>query len=368
MLANAGRQGKARWPSTYAAGSRPGGVIAADLNGDGLTDIAVANAGSSSITLLFNLGEGKFAGGATAIVAERPSSLSFAPPPAAATGAIVCSHTATEMLGVLPTADFPRTASFITIPTGARPHVLESRIDSASLQIILRYRGDERNTVALSVFEQIGGGQFLERSMRFAQGEKIAAATMERSSGGSAYTVGFVTTNPGRGSSTLQVADVTSSFAVGKITPVLTFSDSAGAVSGVLPATLRQGGRRDYIVVLGKPTNALLIAYRQPDGSFRTDPEWIRNVSVTGDDDVVVADVDGDGRPDITLRDDASGAILTYYGGALGFREPERIASAKGVRGFAVGPVFGRRKMDLVLTHEEEGTVSLIPDPFRRTP
>ena len=368
VLANAGRRGPGSRPATYAAGSRPRGVIAADLDGDGLTDIAVADAGSSSLTLLFNRGEGRFSGGVTAIVAERPSSLKFTPSSGAVPGAVVSSHTATETLGVLPTADFPRSASFIAIPTGARPHVLESRLDSASLQIILRYRGNERHTVALSVFQQIGGGQFLERSLRFAQGERISAATMEPASAGSAYAVAFVTSGAGQGTSTLQVADVTSSFTVGKITPVLTFGDSAASVSGVLPASLRQGGGGDYIVVLGKPVNALLLAYRQPDGSFRSDPEWIRNVAVTGDDDVLVEDVDGDGRPDITVRDEESASILTYYGGALGFGAPVRVVTARGIGGFALGHIFTHRGMDLVVTHEDEGTVSIITDPFRRKP
>ena len=366
LLANAAGRGAARWPATYAAGNSPRGVIAADLDGDGLTDIAVANAGSSSITMLFNRGEGRFAGGVTALVAERPSALAFTPGSAVAPGAIVSSHTATEMVGVLPAADLPRSASFITIPTGARPHVLESRLDSASLRIILRYRGEERNTVSLSVFEQIGGGQFLERSMRFGQGERIEAATMGPARG--AYTVAFVTSSPARGTSTLQCADVTNSFTVGRITPVLTFPDSTASASGVLPAALRQGGGGDYIVVMGKPVNALLLAYRQPDGSFRSDPEWIRNVSVTGNDDVVVEDVDGDGRPDITLRDEASGSILTYYGGALGFGSPSRVAGARGVGGFAVGHILSARGMDLVLTNEEDGTISILPDPFRRRP
>ena len=368
LLANAGRGGATAWQPTYAAGSRPRGVIAADLDGDGLADIAVANAGSSSVTLLFNRGEGRFSGGATALVGERPSSLSFTPRLGAVPGAIVTSHTASDMLGVLTAADFPRTASFIGIPTGARPHVLESRLDSASLRIILRYRGEERNAVSLSVFEQIGGGQFLERSMRFGQGERIAAATMESSGNGGAYAVAFVTTSPGRGTSTLHCAAVTSSFTVGKITPVLTFADSSAAVSGVLPVTLRQGGGRDYIVVLGKPVYALLLAYRLPDGTFRSEPEWIRNVSVTGDDDVVIADVDGDGRPDITVRDEASASIVTYYGGALGFGAGVRVAGAKDVGGFAVAHLLSGRALDLVVTHEGDGTVSIIPDPFRRRP
>jgi hypothetical protein len=117
---------------------------------------------------------------------------------------------------------------------------------------------------------------------------------------------------------------------------------------------------------MGKPVNALMLAYRNPDGSFRNEPEWIRNVSLEGDDDIVVEDVDGDGRPDITVRDEATESIETYYGGPLGFVAGVRICSARGVGGIAIAPLVSRNVMDLVLSRGDEGTVSILFDPFRR--
>jgi hypothetical protein len=117
---------------------------------------------------------------------------------------------------------------------------------------------------------------------------------------------------------------------------------------------------------MGKPVNALMLAYRNPDGSFQTDPEWIKNVSLEGEDDIVVEDVDGDGRPDITVRDESTESIVTYYGGPLGFGAGVRISSAHGVGGIAIAPLVSRNVMDLVLSRPDEGTVSILFGPFKR--
>src|SRR5580704_3485237 len=45
---------------TYPTGINPGGVAAADLNGDGRPDLIIANLGSNSLTILLNDGLGGF--------------------------------------------------------------------------------------------------------------------------------------------------------------------------------------------------------------------------------------------------------------------------------------------------------------------
>ena len=44
-------------PVSYAVGTRPSGIVVADLNGDGHTDIAVTNFGDNSISILFGNGD-----------------------------------------------------------------------------------------------------------------------------------------------------------------------------------------------------------------------------------------------------------------------------------------------------------------------
>jgi hypothetical protein len=46
--------------SDYTAGTNPGSVTAADFNGDGKADLAVANYGSNTVSVLINNGDGTF--------------------------------------------------------------------------------------------------------------------------------------------------------------------------------------------------------------------------------------------------------------------------------------------------------------------
>ena len=366
LMANAQHSPKTAWPSTYAAGSRPRGLLARDLDGDGLVDIAVANSNSSTVSILFNRGGGKFSGGAMAFVSDRPAHLTCTFPPSGGSPALVSSHTSSDRVGVLALENSPLRASTVAIPTGSQPYVLHAWIDSVSLKMLLRYAWEEKKAVSLAVFEQISGGQFLERSMRFSPTDRIAAATMERSPDGPTYTVAYITSGTSGRIATLQSAEVTPFFAIGSITPGPTFSDSTSSTVGIIPATLRQGGGRDYIVLMGKPVNALMLAYRNPDGSFRNEPEWIRNVSLEADDDIIVEDVDADGRPDITVRNESTESIETFYGGPAGFGAGVRICSARGVWGIAVAPLVSPNAKDLVLSRGDEGTVSILFDPFKR--
>src|SRR5208282_2294810 len=45
-------------PSDYAAGAKPVGLASADFNGDGFPDVAVANAGSETVTVLLGSSQG----------------------------------------------------------------------------------------------------------------------------------------------------------------------------------------------------------------------------------------------------------------------------------------------------------------------
>ena len=49
------------YPPTYAVGTAPGPVAAADVNGDGKTDIIVGNQSSKNVSVLLNQGNGSFA-------------------------------------------------------------------------------------------------------------------------------------------------------------------------------------------------------------------------------------------------------------------------------------------------------------------
>ncbi len=69
-------QGVAFRQSAYTTGSGPGAVVVADFDGDGKLDLAVANSGSNSISILLGNGDGTFGAKTDFATATNPRALS----------------------------------------------------------------------------------------------------------------------------------------------------------------------------------------------------------------------------------------------------------------------------------------------------
>jgi hypothetical protein len=62
---------------TYSAGTSPGVLTSADLNGDSRPDLAVANRLSNSLSILLNTGNGSFRPGNTFLAGVFPEAVTF---------------------------------------------------------------------------------------------------------------------------------------------------------------------------------------------------------------------------------------------------------------------------------------------------
>ncbi len=62
-------------PSLYAVGTSPSAVIAADWNGDGKLDLAVANTGAGSFSFLLGAGDGSFGASVETACHQSPGAL-----------------------------------------------------------------------------------------------------------------------------------------------------------------------------------------------------------------------------------------------------------------------------------------------------
>jgi hypothetical protein len=362
FLGNTRHSGRVLWPATYAVGSTPRSVSLLDIDGDGLTDIAVANNGSASVSILMNRGHGSFDGQLSVPVPDQPMRVT-----ASSTGGterlILTSHQQTEKIGVVSWGGPGKGTTTSSIPTVSLPYALDAWRNGDELNVLVRNGAHGSNPVSLSLFEQISGHQFLERNLRASLPARISALTVDRSDSDS-YNVYFVRTDRVSHQATISFASAGRDFAIGRIRPLLSYADSSGATCGIIRAPLRSASR-DLIICFGKPVNALAVAYGKDDGTFVEQLEWIPGVAIESESDIIVRDVDQDGWKDLTVRDPQREAVVTYYGSPAGFQQGREVAGARGVRAIGIAPLVSQDKDDLVLVRGDEGTVSILRAPFR---
>jgi hypothetical protein len=366
FLGNARHSSRVRWPATYAVGSGPRSISLLDIDGDGLIDMAVANGGSASVSLLMNKGHGAFDGQLSVPVPDQPMRVT-----ASSTGGaerlILTSHQQTEKIGVVSWGAPGKGTTTSSIPTGSMPYALDAWRNGDELNVLVRNGAHGTSPVSLSLFEQISGRQFLERNLRASLPARISALTVDRSDSDS-YNVYFVRTDRLSHQATVSFASAGRDFAIGRIRPLLSYADSSGATCGIIRAALRSATSRDLILCFGKPVNALAVAYGRDDGNFDDTLEWVHNVAVEGESDIIVRDVDQDGWRDLTVRDPQRDAVVTYYGSPDGFQQGREVEGVRGARAIAVAPLVSPDQNDLVVVREESGTVSILRSPFRRHP
>lgn len=367
--ANAHWSSTIEWPSTYGVGSKPKGIAVLDVNGDGLLDIVVANSGSSALSVLLNMGKGRLSGQQAVPIPEQPVAIKTVGTESRAEPMVATSHETVDKISVVRFSDDISAAGVFALPTGPSPYIVLAKGDSTSgqLELLTRYASGPDRSLSLSLFRQLSGGQFLERSIRPVVPGHITALTVDDYSISGGYDLLFVTHDKTTKQSTLSAAYASEGFDFKTVKQILSFPDSTACVHSIISGYLDDDPYKDIILLMSPPRNAFGILYGRQDGTFKDTLDLIRNVQPLGEDAVVIRDADGDGHRDLTWVDVGRNAVVTMYGKENHkFETPVTVCSGNRVTAIEIAGIKSSHIQDLILANGSRGFISVMFGPFQK--
>ncbi len=356
--------------SDFAAGKGPDAVVAGDFNGDARPDLAIANGGDSTITILLNNGSGSF-------VPASGSPITFGKGEQSPVGIAAADFNGD---GHLDLAAVNSATNDVTILLGNGDGTFTEAASSPigvgtspSGIVTGDFNGDGRADFAVtnfadntvSVFLGDGAGGFIE-----ATGSPIALGGS--ATGPSAIVAADFNSD---GHLDLAIADKTSN----SVTVLLgkgdgTFTEAAnspfavGASPVAIAAADFDGDTRSDLAIVNSGDNTASVFIGNGDGTFVAAPG---SPLATGTSPLALASADFnvDGRADLVVANSASNSVSIFLGiGAGAFAPRFDLPTLNFPSALVATDLNADSRADLVIADENSDAVSVILNPSAFTP
>ena len=337
-------------PQSPATGAQPGSIALADFNGDGILDMAVANAGANTLTILLGKGDGTFT--ATASSPQTGIDPSFVTVgdfnedgKADLAVANLSSNNVTILLG---NGDGTFTAAASSPETGSQPQsmavgdfngdgILDLAVLNAGINTVTVLLGNGDGTFTASPLSSQTGGQ--PRSL--VSGDFNGDGSLDLAvTNGAANTVTILLGN-GDGSFTAAPSPAAGTYpyaaAVGDFN-----------LDGKLDLAVASVTGGTVTILLGNGDGTFTAAMASP--SVGSTP-----VSVS------VADLNRDGNPDLVVANGNNGTVTILLGNGDGtFRSPSKQSAGTDPFSIVVGDLNGDGIQDLAVANTYGNNVSVL--------
>jgi len=342
-------------PLTLQTGIYPYSVAAADFDGDGSLDLAVANTGDARVSIFLGNGDGTFQAATNYPVgANWAVSIAVADLDGDGRPDVAASSAFTDDVSVLLSAGGGRFHGVRTYGAGTRPYAIATgdfdRDGNPDLAI-----ANSGSTVSLlpgsvSILLGRGDGSF-SSPVNYPAGNLptfIAAADLDRDS-----RLDLAVVNHGDGNIAIFPGNGDGTFRTGASYPV-----GSNPISIVVADFARDGNADLAVGSLGAGnTNQVAVLPGNGDGTFR--PAVTSSVPGTSITAVAGGDLNGDGKPDLAVADYGSGTVAIMVGSGAGTFQPAGSLGAAGPVSIGVGDLDRDGRADLAVGNYFTSKVSI---------
>ncbi|MFC5490815.1 beta strand repeat-containing protein [Dokdonella soli] len=362
----------------FGAGSSPYSVTAADLNGDGQPDLIVANANDNTVSVLLNT---------TAPGAATPS---FAAQQTFATGTSPRSVTVADVNGdgkpdlivanynfnfvstvsvllntTAPAAATPSFATQQTFVTGSGPiSVTAADVNGdGKPDLIVTNGGDNTVSVLLNTTAPGAAAPSFAARKAFAAGSGSQSVTAADVNGDGKPDL--IVANSGDNTVSLLLNTTTSGAAIPSFSAQQTFGTGSAPVS-ITAADVNGDGKPDLIVANYNGNTVSVLLNTTTPGAIPSFAAHQDFATGGGRASVTVADVNGDGKPDLIVANYSGNTVsvllnATTPGAATpSFAAQQTFGTGTGPVSITSADINGDGKPDLIVANSGSNTVSVL--------
>jgi hypothetical protein len=343
-----------------ATGVFPTEIVANDFNRDGISDIALINKKSQSVSLYFGQKTAAPSGPFSYSLTDKPSHIAFHSS-TDTTLQFVLSFPQSHQISYFIIDSVNNSVSNAFIGCEGDAQIMEAALNDDGKAKFVTWNTTISEGNSLSFYEQLGPTTFIERTFRLSPPDNLLGASVADLNSDGLPDIVYAYRAADTSTVELGIAFGDSTYSMKRriVSRELSLPDVKQVF--IWLADFDADSVLDVLLQAGPPVDYLMVAKGKGDGLFY-DPKIIASgISVTDRSEVQIVDVDGDGLTDVVVGSQKLGQIIWYRNrGECNFDAGRVLVTESGFSHYVITDVDADGVNDVAVTLWKKGILKII--------
>jgi hypothetical protein len=338
----------------------PTEIIAHDFNRDGISDVALINKGSQSVSLYFGQKGSPPIGPFSYSLTEKPKHIFFHSATDTALQ-FIFSFPQSHQISYFIIDSASNSASNAFIGCEGDAQIVETSLNEHNQAKFVTWNMSPFEGNSLSFYEQLGSTTFFERTFRLPLPDYLLGASVADINGDRLPDIVYAYRTGDTSTVELGVAFGDSAYSMKRriVSKELSLPDVRQLFVWLFD--FDKDGIADLLIHAGSPSDFFMIAKGKGEGLYGDLKIIATGLSIADRSDVQIVDVNGDGYPDIVVGSQRFESVSWFRNERdCTFSERNVLSFEKGLSHFVVADIDADGVNDLVVTLSKKGILKII--------